>query len=540
MLLISVFIYHVGWLLVALWRQIQADKQRGVRIPIWKRIYDAPQMLRPRDAVDFFQLFAYLLFLRKQRPRFGRFNVFEKFEYWAVFWGMPVMGLSGLALWGNDDVVRLFTGRVLNFAFIIHSDEAYLAFIYIATIHFFTVIFAPIVFPLSLGSLSGQAPARELVEGHREYLEETARKLGISVHEADHTRVTDRLKDYGKEIVRRVYGTAAMGAYGVVAFISLRFLIMMLTSHHTAPVEIVDIPKRLDANTFFAKALSVQSEHVDVADRPRGPLAHFHQIPKWFQPDPKNSCTTSGCHAPLPHGKHIAVRAFLNMHATFTDCTVCHAENSAGAQAGWFSIPDRDRIDSPPMLKLASLLGDLEDKDLEKLPEEIDARLIALVKAALPASGNHPQIAEWLLRLETTHPRSRIWRMLVAEMRRNIHMHVHGEYGAKIGMWANGKPLDQPTAQQQQAIQEYLAASESASRDQVQPLLDTIHKSIAPVGAMCTPCHQEHPTLVDIGEMGYPKSRIRRLEENTIMRSVLSIEQGKPFYLPVESGEESP
>ena len=538
-LLITVFIYHVGWLLTALWRQIRADKRRGVRIPIWKRIYNAPQMLTPQDALDFLHLFAHLLFLRKERPRFGRFNFFEKFEYWAVFWGMPVMGLSGLALWGNDEVAQLFTGRFLNFAFIIHSDEAYLAFIYIAAIHFFSVIFAPIVVPLSLGTLSGQAPARELVEGHRGYLEETAARLGITVHEEDHSGAVERLKDYGKEVARRVYGSVAMIAYGGVAFISLRFLVMMLVSHNAAPVEITDIPKRLDADTFFAKALNISAEHRAQTERPRGPLAHFHQIPKWFQPDPKNSCTTSGCHAPLPHGKRIEVRAFLNMHATFTDCTVCHAENAAAGDPRWFKIPERKLIDQPPMLKLATRLSEL-DGDLTENAEAIDAELIELMRAALPASGYHPQLQHWLLKLETTHPRSRIWRQLVDEMRFNIHMHVRGEYGAKIGMFNDADLVGAPTTAQVSATNAYLKLPESAPESQTKPLLDTIHQSIAPTGAMCTPCHQDNPTLLDISKLGYPQSRLRRLEENTIMRSVLSIEHGQPFHLPVESREETP
>ena len=33
------------------------------------------------------------------RPRFDRFTYWEKFDYWAVFWGMGIIGASGLLLW---------------------------------------------------------------------------------------------------------------------------------------------------------------------------------------------------------------------------------------------------------------------------------------------------------------------------------------------------------------------------------------------------------------------------------------------------------
>ena len=37
---------------------------------------------------------AFFVGLRKEPPRFGRWTYFEKFDYWAVFWGMFIMGGS--------------------------------------------------------------------------------------------------------------------------------------------------------------------------------------------------------------------------------------------------------------------------------------------------------------------------------------------------------------------------------------------------------------------------------------------------------------
>ncbi len=543
-LLIAVFFYHIGYLLVKLAMQLHRDRKAGARKSLWRYIYDAPQMLRPQDAIDFLQLMGYLLFLRKERPRFRRFNFAEKFEYWAVFWGMPVMGLSGLALWGNAAISEQFTGRILNFAFIIHSDEAYLAFIYIATIHLFSVMFSPAVFPLSPGSLSGQAPAEELVEGHRGELEAIAARLGIDADD-EHAGAGRSLRDRVCSAVRRVfcraYAGVAMAAYIFVAYTSLHFLATILESHSKAPVEIVGIPKRLDADEFLkAAAAPSPAEAADPGHRARGPLAHFHQIPKWFQPDPKNTCTTAGCHAPLPHGKDVSVRAFLNMHTTFTDCTVCHvAGEKTEAQARWIALPGRDLMDTPPILKLAQLLEKTHEIKTEDAPA-LSKRLIGLVRAALPASGNHWQLQDWLLRLRITNPRSKVFRRIVREMGASIHMHVHGEYGAKIALFDHGAMVGTPTDKQKEAIRQFLALGPSASEAQRKPLLDVVHEHVRPTGAMCTPCHQANPTLVDVRKLGYPQARLQRLQHNTIMESVLSIEQGKPFYLPVQPGTQRP
>ncbi|MFH1746185.1 MAG: cytochrome b/b6 domain-containing protein [Planctomycetota bacterium] len=539
--LIAVFFYHIVSLLLVLFWQMRHERQQGTRTPLWKKIYDAPMMLRPDDARDFFQLMAHLLFLRRARPRFGRFNFNEKFEYWAVFWGMPVMGLSGLALWGMPAVSEALSGRAINFAFIIHSDEAFLAFIYIAAIHLFSVILAPAVFPLSLGTLSGQAPADELVEGHRRDLERIAAELNVTVPESTHphTGGLDRLSKFGRNLLRRAYSLAVAGAYAIVAFIALRFLILMLVTRQTAPVEIIDIPTRLDADVFFAAAMSVEHQPASV-HRARGPLAHFHQIPQWFQPDPGNTCTTAGCHSPLPHGKRVEVRAFLNMHATFVDCTVCHAQAAEEShEAHWFSLADRQPTDTPAILRLAARLEDLEEVQPDQA-EALRDELIGLLREALPVAGNHRQLQDWLLRLATTHPRNRAFNFIVDDMRDNIHIHVHGEYGAKIGLFVDGQLLGAPSPAKQAAIRDFLKRRADMSAAERDATFKTLCKGIIPSGTMCTPCHSANPTLIDMATVGYAAKRVLELSNSSITRSIISIEQGQPFYLPLDTDNATP
>ncbi|RMF85537.1 MAG: hypothetical protein D6744_01255, partial [Planctomycetota bacterium] len=318
--IIAVFLYHIGYLVVRGVRKLRAERRAGRRASLLGLAAAHPMMLRPRDIVEFGHLFLYLLGLRRERPAFGRYGFHEKFEYWAVFWGMPVMGLSGLALWGMPWISENISGRVINFAYIVHSDEAYLAFIYISAVHLFSVVFSPTVFPLSPGTITGQAPVADLVERHRGFIEELAERLGIPHPPEDPQHKRERRSIRVSSIARRVYAGAAAAACSFVAFISLRFLIVLLFSHQAAPVEIVGIPTRLDADTFLQDVSALPVANGGKREEMRGPLAHYHRIPQWFQPDTGNTCATAGCHSPLPHTKRIEVRAFLNMHSTFVDC----------------------------------------------------------------------------------------------------------------------------------------------------------------------------------------------------------------------------
>jgi len=539
--LLAVFIYHFGYLAVRWWQTVRRARREGRDESAWRALLRFPMLVWPRDVLEFAQLFLHLLGLRKTRPHFGRYNVLEKFEYWAVFWGIPIMGLSGLALWSMPWISAQLSGRAINFAYIIHSDEAYLAFIYIATIHLFTVIFAPTVFPLSLGTLTGQAPVQELVEGHRGHLEELAHQYGITLPEEPHAPLpmSAALRSLARSVVRRVYAALGVVVYVGLTYVSLSFLLAMLFTEQSAPAEIVDIPRRLDADLFLRSAAAPVEYRAELGEQVRGPLAHFHLIPQWFQPDPGNTCTTAGCHNPLPHGNRVEVRAFLNMHATFVDCMVCHdAREGPPDRAAWFDLPERRRAAPPAILRLASRLESLpplESADVFAVNRELED----LLADALPASGHNAQLENWLVRLRTTHPRSAVWRRLVNEMRREIALHVRGEYDAKIGLFDGNTLLGSPNADQRAATEQYLRQRGSLSEQAAKPLLDRVHAGVLPVGAMCTPCHSDQPTLVDLGTLGYPAERVTGLRESQIIRSVLSIESGRPFHLPLGEDQET-
>ncbi len=528
--LMAAFAYHLVYLLFAFIRRVRESRARGEREPIWKMLLFSPMMLTPQDFKQFGELFGYLLFLRRERPRFGHYNFMQKFEYWAVFWGMPVMGLSGLALWGTQDISEFVSGRILNFAFIIHSDEAYLAFIYIAVVHIFSVILAPAVFPVSPGTVTGDVPAAELVEGHRGEIEDLAARFKVAPDPAPVVSWTPGL--IAQTVLRRIYAVGLFCFCALVCFVSIRFLFGVLFSHQTAPIEIVEIPRRLDAR-LLAVTSQAPGGHESGELRPRGPLAHFHLIPNWFQADPGNGCTTSGCHAPLPHARRVEVRAFLNMHATFVDCMVCHAEDASRYEtARWLGLPERQPRSTPPaVLQIADVFD--KTTTIEAGQEQaLHSRLLVLLGEAIEDSGENRQLREWRLRLDTSYVGSRAWRSVIDDMRVGIRLHVHGEYNAKIALFHDDELLRSTTPENLAATREYLAARASPAAPEGRKLLDKVHKGVRPAGALCAPCHSASPTLIDFEKLGYPASRIEALQSSLTVDRVLRIEKGQPFHMP--------
>ena len=82
------------------------------------------------------------------KPSFGRWTYWEKFDYMAVFWGVAVIGLSGLVLWFPEIVTSYAPGWSINVAYIIHGEEALLATIFIFVAHFFHTHLRPESVPL--------------------------------------------------------------------------------------------------------------------------------------------------------------------------------------------------------------------------------------------------------------------------------------------------------------------------------------------------------------------------------------------------------
>ena len=78
-----------------------------------------------------------------------------------MFWGIFVIGSTGLSLWFPEFFTRFIPGWVINVATIIHSDEALLATGFIFTVHFFNTHLRPEKFPMDIVIFSGRVGLEE-------------------------------------------------------------------------------------------------------------------------------------------------------------------------------------------------------------------------------------------------------------------------------------------------------------------------------------------------------------------------------------------
>lgn len=133
---------------------------------VLKRPFPIKMLPSGQDFVKLFQEILYFAGLRKERPQFDRFNWREKFDYWAIFWGMPVMAGSGFILMYPVFVTSFLPGWVVPAALVAHSDEAMLALIWIFLVHIFFNHFSPGIFPLNTSIFTGKVPRERYRREH--------------------------------------------------------------------------------------------------------------------------------------------------------------------------------------------------------------------------------------------------------------------------------------------------------------------------------------------------------------------------------------
>ncbi len=140
-----------------------------VSLIVSRRLRDHWKELWPRvgDAREGSLNFAYLMGLRKQKPRLSAHGYVEKAEYWAVVWGTAVMAITGILLWAVNYTLAWLPKTWLDVATAVHFYEAILATLSIVVWHFYFVIFDPEVYPLDTAFVNGRSPRRRSSH-HRE------------------------------------------------------------------------------------------------------------------------------------------------------------------------------------------------------------------------------------------------------------------------------------------------------------------------------------------------------------------------------------
>jgi cytochrome b subunit of formate dehydrogenase len=152
---LSIFFVHVVFVTVRLVMRGRSFKWFG----------PDSMVVRWQDFRDILAMFKWF-FGRGPRPVFERWTYWEKFDYWAVFWGVAIIGGSGAMLYFRVDVAEVVPGWWFNVATILHGEEAILAAVFLFTVHFFNNHFRPDKFPLDTAMFTGAVTLEELKREH--------------------------------------------------------------------------------------------------------------------------------------------------------------------------------------------------------------------------------------------------------------------------------------------------------------------------------------------------------------------------------------
>ena len=163
LVMVTVFIIHI----------VDLIKNKRKEAGSLKALIIGPRsmMFNKKDLNDFIGSMKWFLG-KGERPEYGRWTYWEKFDYFAVFWGMIVIGSTGFVLWFPEFFTLFIPGFMINVATIIHSDEALLATGFIFTIHFFNTHLRPEKFPMDVSIFTGRVPLEEFkLDRPKEYEE---------------------------------------------------------------------------------------------------------------------------------------------------------------------------------------------------------------------------------------------------------------------------------------------------------------------------------------------------------------------------------
>jgi len=124
----------------------------------------------PKDVFDVLKNYLYFFGFSKEKPKFGRFSYIHKFDYWAVFWGMGIIGSSGFILafpvFASNFFPQFTLGWIWPTMRILHSDEALLAIVFILFWHFYNEHLKAGKFPMSWTWITGKISLETLKHEH--------------------------------------------------------------------------------------------------------------------------------------------------------------------------------------------------------------------------------------------------------------------------------------------------------------------------------------------------------------------------------------
>ena len=174
-IMLGIFFIHLVYLAFHLGRRWRTFNWFGPDslLPRWDDLYGAIAMFK-------------WFFGKGPRPVFDRWTYWEKFDYWAVFWGMAIIGGSGVMMWIPNVTAAFLPGWVFNVATLVHGEEAFLAAVFLFTVHFFNNHFRPDKMPPpDIVMFTGAMPLEEFRHEHTEEYNRLVRSGELAKHLVD-------------------------------------------------------------------------------------------------------------------------------------------------------------------------------------------------------------------------------------------------------------------------------------------------------------------------------------------------------------------
>jgi cytochrome b subunit of formate dehydrogenase len=228
---IVTFLYfglHVSSLIGKSWKGRKQIRDPQTGKPSFKRLWNVvfgpdSMMFTVQDWKDFIAHNKWF-FGKGPRPQFERWTYWEKFDYFAVFWGVFIIGSSGLLMWFPETLTRLLPGWLINLALIIHSDEALLAAGFIFSIHFFNTHFRIEKFPMDTVIFSGRVSKNEMLHERRRWYDRL-----VATGRLDEHRVRDEWLRW--KSIARSFGYFFFGL-GVLLLLLIVYAMVTRLTHH--------------------------------------------------------------------------------------------------------------------------------------------------------------------------------------------------------------------------------------------------------------------------------------------------------------------
>ncbi len=159
LILITIFVLHVIWMIRSAMGRYKG-RLTGPDSLVW-------------TWSDFKAVHQHMLWLfgRRDHPVFDRWSWWQKFDYWAVWWGLVIVGTTGLVMFDSVLTTSVLPGWMMNVARWVHKIEAILAMAHIFIVHFFIESYRPSAFPLNAHIFHGAAELEAIENEHPAWIE---------------------------------------------------------------------------------------------------------------------------------------------------------------------------------------------------------------------------------------------------------------------------------------------------------------------------------------------------------------------------------